>query len=168
VLYRFSSSNLYASGFAGIALGVADSVLASFVELARDKIPRGARVTMRNNNVVQSQVAQAEARLSGARHYLLATIDASWNMIAERGRLTMDANATLRLATTWAIHQARDVVDVLYQAAGATAIFNENPFERRLRDMHTVAQQMQGRQSHFETVGRIRMGLPPDATMFTF
>ena len=168
VLYRFSSSNLYASGFASIALGIADSVLVSFIELARDKIPRGARVTMRNNNVVQSEVAQAEARLGGARAYLHQTIGESWHMIAERGRLTMEANATLRLATTWAIHQARDVVDVLYQAAGATAIFNTSPFERRLRDMHTVAQQMQGRQSHFETVGRIRMGLPPDATMFTF
>lgn len=167
-LYRFSSSNLYASGFASIALGIADSVFAAFIELARDKIPRGARVTMRNNNVIQSQVAQAEARLSGARAYLHKTIDESWTMIAERGRLSLDANATLRLATTWTIHQAREVVDTLYQAAGATAIFDENPFERRLRDMHTVAQQMQGRQSHFETVGRIRLGLMPDATMFTF
>ena len=84
------------------------------------------------------------------------------------GNLTLEQNATLRLATTWAIQQARDVVDVLYQAAGATAIFNENPFERRFRDIHTIAQQMQARQTHFETVGRIMMGLPPDATMFTF
>lgn len=167
-LYRFSSSNVYAAAFAGVALGVARRVLESFIELARDKIPRGARVTMRNNNVIQSQVAQSEARLASARRYVLGVLDESWDEVARAGALSLARNATLRLATTWAIHQARDVVDTLYQAAGATAIFDENPFERRFRDIHTIAQQMQARQTHFETVGRIMMGLPPDATMFTF
>ncbi|HEY1796928.1 MAG TPA: acyl-CoA dehydrogenase family protein [Stellaceae bacterium] len=167
-LYRFSSSNVYAAAFAGVALGVARSVLDSLIELARDKIPRGARVTMRNNNVVQSQVAQAEARLSSARRYVIGVLEDSWDAVEKNGTLSIDENATLRLATTWAIHQARDAVDALYQAAGATAIFNVNPFERRFRDIHTIAQQMQARQSHFETVGRIMMGLPPEATMFTF
>jgi indole-3-acetate monooxygenase len=167
-LYRFSSSNVYASAFSGVALGVAKSVLESFIELARDKIPRGAKMTMRNNNVVQSQVAQAEARLSSARRYVIGVLEDCWDAVEKNGALSIDENATLRLATTWAIHQARDAVDVLYQAAGATAIFNVNPFERRFRDIHTIAQQMQARQSHFETVGRIMMGLPPEATMFTF
>jgi hypothetical protein len=51
---------------------------------------------------------------------------------------------------------------MLYQAAGATAIFNENSFERRFRDIHSVAQQLQGRQQHFETVGQHLMGLEAD------
>ncbi len=69
---------------------------------------------------------------------------------------------------TWAIHQAKDAVDTLYHAAGATAIFEENPFERRFRDIHTVIQQYQGRQAHFETVGQVLLGLGPESTMFTF
>ena len=56
LLYCFSSLSLYAAGFAGVAMGCARSTLASFIELARDKIPRGARVTMRNNNVIQREV----------------------------------------------------------------------------------------------------------------
>src|SRR5262249_13015400 len=44
-LYAFSSSNIYSSGFAGVALGIARSTLDAFVELARDKVPRGARTT---------------------------------------------------------------------------------------------------------------------------
>ena len=65
----------------------------------------------------------------------------------------------IRLASTWAIHQAREVVNTLYHAAGSVAIFAEHPFERRLRDIHTVAQQAQGRQLHFETVGQILLGV---------
>jgi indole-3-acetate monooxygenase len=42
------------------------------------------------------------------------------------------------------------------------AVFEENPFERRLRDIYTVAQQGQGRILHYETVGQILLGLPPE------
>ena len=168
LLYAFSSSNIYASGFAGVALGIARSALDAFVELARDKIPRGAKRTLRDNNVVQAQVSQSEARLCAARAFLLGSLDEIWRDVSGSRRLTMDHNMTIRLASTWAIHQARDVVDMAYHAAGATAIFENNPFERRFRDVHTVIQQYQGRQAHFETVGQVLLGLEPEGGMFTF
>jgi len=151
-----------AGGFAGVALGIARGMLGHFIELARDKIPRGARNTLRNNNVIQSQVAQAEARLSSARGWLLQSFETITAAVAQRGHITLDERMTIRLASTFAIHTGVEVVDVLYQAAGATAIFNENPFERRFRDVHSVAQQLQGRQQHFETVGQHLMGLEAD------
>ncbi|HEV2334451.1 MAG TPA: acyl-CoA dehydrogenase family protein [Stellaceae bacterium] len=162
LLYRFSSLTLYAAGFAGVALGIARSTLADFIELARDKIPRGARNTLRNNNVVQREVALSEARLSSARGWLLHSLEDITQAVARRGHLTLDERMTIRLAATFAIHTALEVVDILYQAAGATAIFDINPFERRFRDIHSVAQQLQGRQQHFETVGQYLMGLEAD------
>src|SRR4029077_12172734 len=118
--------------------------------------------TMRNNNVIQSQVARAEARLTSARHWLIGSLEAIPGAGAARGHLPLEERMTSRLASTFAIHTALEVVDVLYQAAGATAIFDENPFERRFRDIHSVAQQLQGRQQHFETVGQHLMGLEAD------
>jgi alkylation response protein AidB-like acyl-CoA dehydrogenase len=168
LLYAFSSSNVYSAGFAGVALGIARAVLDAFIELARDKIPRGAKRTLRDNNLIQSQVAQSEARIGAARAFLLGALGDIWREAGRTGRLSLDHNATIRLASTWAIHQARDAVDTLYHAAGATAIFEENPFERRFRDIHTVVQQYQGRQAHFETVGQVLLGLGPESTMFTF
>jgi len=168
LLYAFSSSNIYASGFAGVALGIARSALDVFIELARDKIPRGAKRTLRDNNVIQAQVSQSEARLGGARAFLLSSLDEIWQEVSVSGRLTTDHNTTIRLASTWAIHQAREVVDTVYHAAGATAIFESNPFERRFRDIHTVIQQYQGRQAHFEAVGQALLGLEPEGAMFTF
>ncbi len=167
-LYAFSSSNMYSSGFAGVALGIAQSALDAFIELARDKIPRGAKRTLRDDNVIQSQVAQSEARLRAARVFLLGSLEQIWRDIAGSKRLTLDHNTTIRLASTWAIHQAKDVVDTAYHAAGATAIFESNPFERRFRDVHTVVQQYQGRQAHFATVGQVLLGLQAEGTMFTF
>jgi alkylation response protein AidB-like acyl-CoA dehydrogenase len=167
-LYRFTASNLYASGFAGVALGIARRFFEAFVELARDKIPRGARHSLRNDNVVQSEVAQSEARLAAARAYLIGSLERIWHEIARGDRLTAEQNLAIRLASTWAIHQSREVVETLYHAAGATAIFVDAPFERRFRDIHAVAQQYQGRQAHFETVGQVLLGLPAEGMMFTF
>jgi alkylation response protein AidB-like acyl-CoA dehydrogenase len=162
LLYRFSSLSLYAAGFAGVALGIARGMLQEFVVLARDKIPRGARNTLRNNNVIQRETAQAEARLASARRWLLGSLEDIAEAVAERGHIALDERMTIRLASTFAIHQSVEVVDTLYQAAGATAIFNINPFERRFRDIHSVAQQLQGRQQHFETVGQWMMGIEAD------
>lgn len=164
LLYRFSSLSLYASGFAGVALGIARAMLQEFVVLARDKIPRGARNTMRNNNVIQAETAQAEARLSSARRWLIGSLEDITEAVRERGHISLDERMTIRLASTYCIHTSVEVVDLLYQAAGATAIFNDNPFERRFRDVHSVAQQLQGRQQHFETVGQYLLGLEADTS----
>jgi alkylation response protein AidB-like acyl-CoA dehydrogenase len=162
LLYRFSSLQLYASGFAGVAMGIARSTLDAFVELARDKVPFRGKTTLRDNNVVQSQVAQAEARLRSARAFLYQSLDEITAEVARAGHITLEQRMVIRLASTFAIHQSLRVVDTAYHAAGSTAIFEENPFERRFRDIHTVSQQLQGRQEHFETVGQYLLGLEPD------
>jgi alkylation response protein AidB-like acyl-CoA dehydrogenase len=162
VLYRFSSLQLYASGFAGVAMGIARSTLDAFIGLARDKVPFRGKATLRDNNVVQSKVAQAEARLRSARALLYRSLEEITVEVDRAGQITLEQRMTIRLASTFAIHQSMSVVDMAYHAAGSTAIFEENPFERRFRDIHTVSQQVQGRQEHFETVGQYLLGLAPD------
>jgi alkylation response protein AidB-like acyl-CoA dehydrogenase len=162
VLYRFSSLQLYASGFAGVAMGIARSALDAFIELAGDKVPFRGKTTLRDNNVIQSEVAKAEARLRSARAFLYRSLEEITGEVERSGQITLEQQMTIRLASTFAIHQSMSVVDMAYHAAGSTAIFEENPFERRFRDVHTVSQQVQGRQEHFETVGQYLVGLAPD------
>jgi alkylation response protein AidB-like acyl-CoA dehydrogenase len=163
-LYCFPQGSLYASGFAGVAMGIARSMLDDFVTLATDKTPRGYRRTLRESPVTQSQVAQAEARLGAARVYLLASLREIWAAVGRTGALGLDQRVAIRLAASHAIRQAREVADFAYHAAGGTAVFTSNAFERRFRDIHTVAQQLQGRDDHFESVGRFLLGLDPDTT----
>jgi Acyl-CoA dehydrogenase, C-terminal domain len=49
-----------------------------------------------------------------------------------------------------------------FKAAGVDAIFPGSPFERRFRDIHTVSQQIQSREAHYETVGQVLLGNPPE------
>ena len=167
-LYCFSTSNLYASGVAAVTLGTARGMIGDFTELATEKTPRGIRQRLCENQVIQSQLAQAEARIRSARAFLLSSLAEIWEAVGVTGELNLEQNTMIRLASTWAIHQAREVVNTLYHGAGATAIFDDRPFERRFRDMHTATQQAQGRQAHYETIGRVLFGLAPDTAMFAF
>ena len=66
----------------------------------------------------------------------------------------------LRLAATHG-NQAAGVVDVVYHAAGATAIFESEGLARR-RDVHAVTQQIQSSDLHYQAVGRVLLGLDSD------
>jgi alkylation response protein AidB-like acyl-CoA dehydrogenase len=162
LLYRFTSSQLYSCGFGGVGLGIARGTMDAFYDLPATKTSRGASKPMRENNVIQSQVAQCEARWRSARAFLHDTWEQAWAHVEATGEQTAEDQAMIRLASTWAIQSSREVVNTLYHAAGSIAIFEDHPFERRLRDIHTVAQQSQGRQLHYETVGQILLGMTPE------
>jgi hypothetical protein len=70
--------------------------------------------------------------------------------------------ARARLAGSNAISSAIEVADYTYKAAGVDAIFPGSPFERRFRDIHTVSQQIQSRDAHYETIGQVLLGNPPE------
>jgi alkylation response protein AidB-like acyl-CoA dehydrogenase len=162
LLYRFTSNQLYSAGFAGVALGIARATINDFLELPANKTSRGASRPMRENNVVQSQLAQCEARVRSARAFLHQVHEDAWRTVEQTGEQTAEQRMLIRLTSTWAIQQSREVVNTLYHATGSAAVFEANPFERRLRDIHTVAQQSQGRQLHFESCGQIMFGLEPE------
>jgi indole-3-acetate monooxygenase len=165
LLYCFPTGSFYASGFAAVALGIARSALDALVALARDKTPRGLKHSLRDNAVIQAQVARAEATLRAARLFLVSSLADIWKQVGGGGgELTLEQRALIRLASTHAIHQATTVVDTAYHAAGSSAVFTSSPFERRFRDIHAVTQQLQGRQAHYETVGQFLLGLTPDTT----
>jgi indole-3-acetate monooxygenase len=163
-LYRMGSGTCYQVGFAGVACGIARGALDCFVDIARNKVPRGARSPLRDNAVVQSNLAQAEVNLRAARGFVLQSMADVWQHLCAGSMITVEQRVTVRMAATHAIHKAREAVDFAYNAAGATAIFDTHPLERRFRDIHTVTQQLQGQLRHFETVGAWMMGAEADLT----
>ena len=54
---------------------------------------------------------------------MVKTMSDLWDAALRSNNFSLQQRADLRLATTYAIHQAREVVDIAYHAAGATAIF---------------------------------------------
>jgi alkylation response protein AidB-like acyl-CoA dehydrogenase len=115
---------------------------------------------MRDNPVIQSDVAKVAGGLHAARSFLREMLEEIWEAVNKDGA-TLDQRARLRLAITGALDQSVRVVDFAYTAAATSAIFTGSPFERRFRDMHTVTAQGQAHMSNFESAGQALFGIEP-------
>ena len=160
-LYRFTTVAAYACGFAGVSMGIARGMMDALRTLAGAKTPSHTGRALRDSPVMHHLFAENEATLRSARALVLETIAESEAVIAADGALDLERQVLLRLATTTAILRAKQVAEFAYHEAGATAIFTANAFERRMRDIHASAQQVQGRTSHIETCGQYFLGLTP-------
>ena len=156
-LYRMPLMGAYPAGFAGVALGLARAVLDAFIAMAQRKSPRGLQ-PMRDSAAVQSLLGIGATRIASARTFLLQSLAEIVADLAAGAPLPGAHELRLRMCTTFAIQEAMAVVDVLYHEAGATAIMAANPFERRFRDLHAVAQQVQARRAKFELIGQRLLG----------
>jgi len=162
-LYAFTTQGLYAVGVSGVALGIARALLDAFIELALEKAPRNLG-RLADSPVVQSDLARREADLGAARAYLVEILKEIWEQADDIEPIGSAERARLRLGCTQAIHVAEKTANWVYKAAGTSAIFIGTPFERRFRDMHTLSQQIQAREAHFETVGRVMLNGDPEGT----
>jgi alkylation response protein AidB-like acyl-CoA dehydrogenase len=162
-LFAFTMQGLYAVGVAGVAFGIARAMLDAFIALAKGKTPRGLQ-RLADSPVVQSDVARREAELGAARAYLTEILKDVWANADDVEPIGTEARARIRLGCAHAIGSAIEIADWVYKAAGTSAIFLGTPFERRFRDMHTLSQQIQSRDSHFEAVGRVLFNGDPDGT----
>jgi alkylation response protein AidB-like acyl-CoA dehydrogenase len=160
-LYRIPRTLLFAAGDAAVALGVARTCLTAFLELAMVKTPR-AQALLRDQPMVQADVGHAEALLRSGRAFLMETVRDIWADATSTGTLSLDQRAAMRLATTHGIRLAVQVVDTVYNAAGATAVYEDNPLQRHFQDIHVISQHLQARLSHYELVGRHTLGLKVD------
>ena len=161
-LYLFGTTNIFATGFASVALGIARGALDAFRDLAISKSPRGIEGPLSGQQFAQIGMAEAEGTWRAARAFLHRTADECWETVGRTRDFDLETRINLRLATTFVIQRCAEVVDTAYRLAGTTAIYTDKAFERRFRDMHAVTQHIQARDDHYERVGRYLLGLEPD------
>jgi len=161
--FQFSTTSAYSSGFAGVSMGIARGMMDELRALAMMKTQSHSVRPMRDNPVMHHLIAENEAKLRSVRAFVLESIREAEDCIRRTGKLDMESRVMLRLSTTNAIQQAKKVAEFAYHEAGATAIFASNAFERKMRDIHASAQQVQGRTGHIEICGQYFLGMMPAA-----
>ena len=72
----------------------------------------------------------------------------------------------LRLAATNATLTSTQAVDLMYDAAGGSAVHRGGPLERIFRDAHVATQHAMVSPRTLEVLGRVALGLPTDAGAF--
>ena len=161
-IYAIPRTQLFATGDAAIALGLARSALDAFAELAGAKAPARMSELLRDQTLVQYEIGQAQALYRAARALLFETVREIWEPICATGATTLPIRAALRTATTFALRQSAQIVDTAYNLAGATAVLESHVLQRYFQDAHVITQHVQSRMIHYQLVGQYYLGLEPD------
>lgn len=160
-LYRFPTLGLLAIGVSAVAVGIAERAIEAFIELATKKTPTGSRRSLAERSSAQKDLARAEALVGSARALTRDAIGNAWEAATGTGRLEMRHKAGLRLAASNNAWSAAEAVDLLYHAAGGTAIYQTSPLQRCFRDVHVATQHIMVAQPTYEVLGKISLGIDP-------
>ena len=156
-----TTTPLFASGFATVALAVARSALAAAIDTAKVKARQGRDSELRQESTTQRSIAHAHAILNAAGTYLTEAVSEMWEASASLEPLPLPIRMETRLASTHAINEAARATDIAYEVCGSNSIFDTHPIQRKFQDIHAVTQQIQGRLTHYDTVGQHLLGLEP-------
>jgi alkylation response protein AidB-like acyl-CoA dehydrogenase len=152
-------------GLGAMALGIARTAIASLTEIAVDKQLQRSMQILRENHGAQIRVSEAQALVRAARLYLFDSVERLWAILLERGTVPIAARADARMAASHAVMSAAKAVDLVYAAAGATALYSSFPLERAFRDVHAITQHIGVHARVMETTGRVLFGLEPDTPL---
>jgi alkylation response protein AidB-like acyl-CoA dehydrogenase len=165
-LYAAPFITVFAMALASVPLGIARAAIEAFVELAEGKTPIGASSRLRDKASAQADLGKAEALLRSARAFLVESLGGIWDSVAAGDTPSLPQRATARLAAAQAASASAQAVDLLYNAAGGTAIYEHNLLERCFRDVHATTQHVGISSANFELSGRVLLGLDPGTPRF--
>lgn len=162
---RIPSGSRLAYNKVGVALGIARGAIDAFVELAGGKLPRFSGSKLRERPDAQHAVAKAEARLRGARAFVLEAVEGLWEAALAGRQYSARDKALLQIACSDAVLGCAEAVDRVCVAAGTSANARDSPLERRARDVRVIRQHVTVGPQHLEDAGRVLLGLPPEGLM---
>jgi alkylation response protein AidB-like acyl-CoA dehydrogenase len=171
-LYAFPF--MFAAKGAAPALGIARSAIDSFVENAAGKPARRytlgegieAPKVVRDDVFIQDAVGRAETLLAAARAYYFDVMGDLWSTLVDGGQPSDRQVALFTSTYTYVVGACVDVVQLIYKAAGGTAVYQKGPFDRYLRNVLTMNQHVIGTLRTYEMSGRLLLGLQPLRWLF--
>lgn len=165
-LLRIPPPTALAPLIASVGLGIAAGALDDITVLAAGKVPLLAPGALASNALFQHQLGTADAMLRAARGLVYTDAEEVWATGFERAPFTPELRARTRATCTWATATAAAVVDSAYTAGGGTALYADNPLQRRFRDIHAVTQHFLVKPDSLTTAGAVLAGQDVDLTVF--
>ena len=155
-LYRYHG--FFFANLPAVALGCARRMIDDLRTLAQHKVVLPSMRLMKDEYRVQVAVADATARLGAARAYQNDRIGSVWETVVRGDVPTLEQRAGISLMSVHAVQTALQVAEIVCEAAGSTALYAASPFDRRRRDLMTIACHLVGQRRAFETAGQFLFG----------
>jgi alkylation response protein AidB-like acyl-CoA dehydrogenase len=155
-----------ALNLSAVPLGIARASIDALVSLATNKTPFGAQTKLREQPSAQADVAHAETLLRAARAFLFEAVDDFWATAVAEEPPALVQRAMVRMAICNVAQASKQVVNLMYAAAGSSAADERFPFAAQLRDVYAATQHIAFSTHNMEEAGRILLGREPGTTRF--
>jgi indole-3-acetate monooxygenase len=165
-LYRIPPYSAYPVPVAAVPLGIARSALNLFYNLAATKIPRSGVQAVREDASVQVAIGRAEGALRSARAFLFEMTEELDNASEAGEEMSVSQRMMLRLACAQVASAAKETVQIVYDAAGGSSVYEANGIQRCFRDLYAATQHLQVQTVNFKWAGQVAMGLEPSTSRF--
>ncbi len=167
-LYRFPASGAnIACLFPPVSLALASNAIRELRELA-EKTPLGSMSSLKQKGSMQRKLGIAEGLVQSSRAYLYEAIEEIWEKVKSGNEVLREDKARLLLAATHTNQSCTKAVDLMYSAAGSTAIYIRNKLAHYFTDAQVLKQHGFVNDSRYETAAQIYFGLPSDLPLVEF
>jgi indole-3-acetate monooxygenase len=145
-----------------VAVGIASGAVADLAAMAGGgRRQLFAATDLKDSPIFQHRFGQIGAQLRAARALLEIQVANHWSR-AVKGTLDGKADLAESLQSSAWIHATCcDIVSGCYTLGGASVVFNEQPLQRRLRDIHATRQHIFAQERFYASAGAHQLGFPP-------
>jgi indole-3-acetate monooxygenase len=140
---------------AGSALGMAEASVSDLIDLASTgRWQVQSPVSMQDSEIFKFELGRVVADLRAARALLQYQVASHWHHAVagthfDEGQLTESSQAAVWTTTTCV-----RVADACFALAGGSAVYENSPLQRRLRDLHVAGQHARLQQRHYVSAGQ--------------
>jgi indole-3-acetate monooxygenase len=149
-----------------IALGLAEGALDDVTTMAHSgRRQLHAAVAIKDSETFHCELGRAQAAFRAAQAMFEAQAASHWRH-AVAGTLNSDAlSVEGTQSAIWVTEVCLQVVRRCFALAGAAAVYESSPLQRRLRDIETAAQHAAVQRRHYAQAGRLLLATTlPDMT----
>jgi alkylation response protein AidB-like acyl-CoA dehydrogenase len=167
-LYRAPALGPALAPWATVALAVASNAVREFRVLAQRKTPFVSTTVLRERSAAQGKLGRAEALVRSARLLLYSSLGRAWEQTVNGKPSSLQEKADLLLAAVHTVNSCAAATELMYSAAGTTAIYVGSPIERHFRDIQVLKQHGFMSENRYETAAQVYLGLEPDLALVAF
>ena len=136
-VFKMPFTSLAATGFAAIAVGIAEGFLADWLAYMKDRKSRGVAVAELMGT--QISAGAAAVQIAAAQRLYLDAAREAMTTLARGETLGMKQRLHARLRSSFACQASLEAVQRLFNAAGGRALYTRNGLQRQVRDLQAAA-----------------------------
>jgi alkylation response protein AidB-like acyl-CoA dehydrogenase len=158
-LYRYRG--FFFANLAAVSIGCARRMLDDLRDLMRTKVLMPEGIAMKDDARALLALGESTAALEAAAAYQADALGSIWDTVVAGDDPSAARRAALLMMLVHCVQTGQRIGEAVTEVVGAQSIYRSSPFERRRRDLTTVAAHVLGQRKTLNLAARLLMGDEP-------